>query len=627
MLNGRMTPQGHAALADVRIRRNLRAASIHCAEVMSLQDDTIVETAIEVRSPFSVVANLPLFRDLGADLVSEIANEIEWFSLPGGTTLFDAGEPADAVYFVITGSLGAYAPDASGPDRFLGQIVAGESVGEMALISGNPRSATVVALRDSEIGRWSKQAFEHLMLHHPQGLLRIAQLTVQRLETLQQQSGRTKRAAHKTFAIVPHDFEVDAVSFATDLVNCLGRFGRAELIWDVRGAEHTTHWFHNVERANDFVVYVTEPQPTTWSKLCLRQADSLLLLARADAAPYEWRALADGPEPRLQEHRAELVLLHDDTIVRGAARRWLDIKPGLFHHHVRSPSDVARLARLLTGRGIGLTLSGGGARGFAHIGVMRALNEANIPIDAVGGTSIGSIIAGGIAAGWNYDEMVFHIRRTFVDTNPLNDYTFPLISLVSGRKVSRLLRQEFGDVHIEDLALPYFCVSANLTTGQSAIHRAGELWRWLRASVAIPGVLPPVFSNGEVFVDGATINNLPVDVMRDFGRGPVIGVDVGAERVFTGQGDEAEGPPFWKIIRWLMGREKHVNIFQVLGRAGMINSTANTAAVREHSDVLLQPPLGNLDLLNWQAFDRTVEAGYRYACEKLAKSREALRLG
>src|SRR5262249_39584245 len=150
------------------------------------------------------------------------------------------------------------------------------SVGEMALISGKPRSATVIALRDTEVGRWSKQAFEHLMLHHPQGLLRIAQLTVQRLETLQRQQNRSQRAALKTFAVVPHDKGVDAVSFATELVACLMRIGSTELIWDVRGAEHTSHWFHNVELANEFVVYVTDPQPTAWTKLCLRQADSLL---------------------------------------------------------------------------------------------------------------------------------------------------------------------------------------------------------------------------------------------------------------------------------------------------------------------------------------------------------------
>jgi NTE family protein len=593
---------------------------------MSIEDDTITETAIEVRSALALVASLPLFRDLEPELLAEIASEIEWFSLPGGTTLFDVHEPADAVYFVITGSLGAYSLDAAGNKQFLGRISAGESVGEMALISGKARSATVIALRDSEIGRWSKHAFEHLMLSHPQGLLRIAQLTVQRLENIQQSQNRSTRAALQTFAVLPHDIEVDAVSFASELVDALNKIGRAELIWNVRGSEHTSHWFHNVERANDFVVYVTDPQPTAWTKLCLRQADSLLLLARADSKAKEWQVLDTPRVGRLHEHRIELILQHDEKIAAGAAREWIDLHPNVQHHHVRQRADIERVARLLTGRGIGLTLSGGGARGFAHIGVLKALEEARIPIDAVGGTSIGAIIAGGVAAGWNYDEMVYHIKRCFVETNPLNDYTFPLVALVSGRKVSRLLRQEFGEVQIEDLPLPYFCVSANLTTGHSAIHRRGDLWRWLRASVAIPGVLPPVFCKGEVFVDGATINNLPVDIMRDFGRGPVIGVDVGAERVFTTQVDESEGPPFWKFIQWLRGKHKIVNIFQILSRAGMINSTANTAAVREHSDLLLQPPLGNLDLLNWQAFDRTVEAGYRYAVEKLAANRELLQM-
>ncbi len=313
----------------------------------------------------------------------------------------------------------------------------------------------------------------------------------------------------------------------------------------------------------------------------------------------------------------ELVLLNFNGIVPHAARGWLDLMPDIPHHHIGNMVDCSRLARLLTGRGLGLTLSGGGARGFAHIGVMRALQEAAIPIDTVGGTSIGAIIAGGIAAGWDFQQMVFHMKRSFVATNPLDDYTFPFIALVAGRKVSRLLRREFADVLIEDLRLPYFCVSSNLTTGHSAVHHQGELWYWLRASVAIPGVLPPVFSDGQIFVDGATINNLPVDIMQQQGRGPVIGVNVGAQGVFTADSSEADGPPFWNFIRMATGREKHINIFQVLLRAGMINGTTNSATVRDYSDVLLQPALGNVDLLNWQAFDAVVEAGYAHAMERL----------
>lgn len=571
----------------------------------------------KMQTLLAVVSSLPLFSELNSELQDRIAEEIEWFALPGGTTLFEAGDAADAIYFVITGCLGAFAGDQiSGNQHLLGHIVAGEPVGEMALISGNPRNATVIALRDSELGRWSRLGFDTLMESHPRELLQITRLIVQRLENSQRLRGRPVHKAVKIFAVVPQNPGIDGIAFASQLVTCLQRFGRAALIQEVHGTEHTSDWFYHIERNNDFVVYLTDSQATAWTRLCLRQSDSVLLLAAA-ANPQPWPELAANDKSTGLELRAELVLLHSRNIEPHAARRWLNLTPGIPHHHICNMTDMARLTRLITGRGLGLVLSGGGARGFAHIGVMRALQEADIPVDTVGGTSIGAIIAGGIAAGWDYAEMVFHMKRSFVETNPLDDYTFPLISLVAGRKVSRLLRREFMDVHIEDLQLPYYCVSSNLTTGHSAVHCEGELWRWLRASVAIPGVLPPVFSEGEIFVDGATINNLPVDIMRQQGRGPVIGVDVGAQGVFAADSSEADGPPFWNFIRMVSGREKHINIFQVLLRAGMINGTNNTAMVRDNCDVLLQPTLGNVDLLNWKAFDEVVEAGYSHAMERL----------
>jgi NTE family protein len=179
-----------------------------------------------------------------------------------------------------------------------------------------------------------------------------------------------------------------------------------------------------------------------------------------------------------------------------------------------------------------------------------------------------------------------------VHTNPVNDYTFPFLALTRGKKVSRLLEREYGSTLIEDLRFPYFCVSANLTTGRLFEHRDGCLAHALRASVAIPGVMPPVFHDEGVLVDGAAINNLPVDVMQVHAPGFVIGCDVGADRNFG---------------------ERRVNIFEVLMHAGMINSTASERAQRELADVLMKPPLANVDLLNWQAFDRAIQAGYDYA--------------
>jgi NTE family protein len=217
-------------------------------------------------------------------------------------------------------------------------------------------------------------------------------------------------------------------------------------------------------------------------------------------------------------------------------------------------------------------------------------------------------------------------RRTFVDSNPLGDYTLPLVSLVAGRRVTSRLRREFGDVAIEDLPLPFYCVSTNLTSGLAAVHRSGELWRWLRASVAIPGVLPPVMHHGEVFVDGATINNLPVDVMREAGRGVVIGVDVGADRTFTTDIEDTDAPPLWKLISSLRRKDrKRPNIFQLLWRSGMVNSAAATLARRHQTDLLLQPPLEDVDLLAWRHFDRAINAGRAHAWQKLGDLPAGLR--
>ena len=592
---------------------------------MSSQPQYATDETSDLRDAQAIVRLVPLFSALDPELLDAIAARLEWFALPGGTTLFEAGEEPDALYFVANGSLGAFVVTPTGHRRSIGRISAGESVGEMALISGKRRSATVIALRDTELGRLSRENFEQLMLSHPASLLKLSQLMVQRLESTQTQT-RGSRSVPRTIAVVPQSLADGATEFAGILVKELSQLGRTELVWNRRGAEQTSEWFHTLERANDFVVYVCDVEPNSWTKLCLRQADAVLLLAKADSVPAQWRALEVQSERAMIAQRMEIVLMHGRHIARGAAGRWLTLKPNLAHHHVRNVHDVARLARFIAGNALGVVLSGGGARGFAHLGVLKALRETGVQIDAVGGTSIGAVIAAGFASEWEHDELVMRVRRSFVDTNPVNDYTLPLVALASGRKVTGLLRREFEDAALEDLPLPFFCVSTNLSTGTTAVHRRGELWRWLRASVAIPGVLPPVVHRGELFVDGATINNLPVDVMRDVGVGKIIGVDVGADRAFTTDSEDSDAPPLWRMMKWFRGRKQRINILQILWRAGMVNSAANTAARRELSDLLLQPPLEQIDMLNWRAFDRAIEAGYGYTRSKLANAQHAARI-
>ena len=217
-------------------------------------------------------------------------------------------------------------------------------------------------------------------------------------------------------------------------------------------------------------------------------------------------------------------------------------------------------------------------------------------------------------------------RRAFVSTNPLSDRTFPFVSLVSGRKVSRLLRESFGEREIEDLALPFFCVTADLTAGAACVHRHGMLWRWLRASVAIPGVLPPVFHAGRVYVDGGVIDNLPVPTMRAEGIGEVVAVDIGGDHaVMAGAGiEEFDLPPLWRmVLQWYSGHRRP-SILQIMLRAGMVNSAVATHAAREASTLLIAPPLAEIELLDWRRFERAIEIGYQHGLRVLGGPRDAL---
>jgi NTE family protein len=508
------------------------------------------------------------------------------FSLPAGALLFESGAQPDGVYLLASGRLGV---KTAGKAQLIAEIEHGELVGEAGWLLKQQRGATVLALRDCELLLFPNYELERIAGQSNEFCLALARLCARRLRRSNRQDFRARRA--HVFALVPNRIEIDIAEVATRLVDEFSQLGRTELVWDARAAAHTAAWFNNIESNNEYVVYVADSLASGWTRQCCRQADAIVLLASSSLPSDPWPAgLVEIAAAR--GARLELALLHDDTILAGAAAHYLARLPVALHHHILERSDVARMARLLTKRGVGLVLSGGGARGFAHLGVIRALRGARVPIDFIGGSSIGAIIAAGVAMEWDDDAMRACYRRCFVDINPINDYTFPFVALTRGRKVSRLLEREYGEVSIEDLRRPYFCISANLTTGKAVEHGDGRLAHALRASVAIPGVMPPVFCDKGVLVDGAVIDNLPVEAMRKHDPGFVIGCDVGADGDF--------------------GKQR-INILQILMRAGMINSTSTAAAQRELADVLLKPPLDDIDLLDWQAFDRAIRLGYDYA--------------
>lgn len=564
-----------------------------------------------------------LFRHLHEDELAALEQVLHWFVLPGGATLFDAGETSDALYLLRSGSLGVFRVSSeTGAETCIGLIAAGESVGELGLIVDQPRSATVRALRDSELLRLSRAAFDALIQRQPAAMLEAARISVERL--LMRRSGDLL-SSPRTLAVLPHDAGADAPAFAQALQRALSVYGSCRLLEAQDAAERTSAWFAQQESASRFVIYLAGPHEDDWRELCLRQADALVLLATADAVPSPWPERACQSAPQAQHRARHLVLKHARSEVgwgRGAA--WLAAAPGARLHHWCRADDIERIARLIAGRSLGLVLSGGGARGFAHIGVVRALREAGMRIDAVGGTSIGAIIAAGVAAGWSDEEMIERYRRAFVAGRPLSDYTFPFVAMTTGRRVSELLQDAFGQRHIEDLELPFFAVSANLTSGDAVTHRSGLLWYWLRASSAIPGVLPPVFHQGQVLVDGAVINNLPTDTMREQSVGDVIGVDIGADDVLHAAVEEHASPHGWRLLLDQFGRPSRPGVVSILLRAGMVNSKAANADRRAKASLLLAPPVTGVGLLDWAAYDRAIELGYQYALREIGGPKDAL---
>jgi len=478
----------------------------------------------------------------------------------------------------------------------------------------------VRALRDSELLRLPRAGFEKLVAKHPEAMLVSARLAVRRLVT---RFTSTQLTASRTFAILPHDASVAARDFAERLRVALSLYGECALIDAESARGQTSEWFSALEARVRFVLYLGDGEDRDWRDLCVRQADCLLLLADAIEPATAWPESASLDAESALHRPRHLVLLHRaHTIESGAARRWLDVAPGAQHHHLRHDRDIERVARLLTGRSIGLVLSGGGARGFAHIGVVRALREAGMRIDCVGGTSIGAIIGAGVAADWTDEEMFDNYRRAFVLGRPLKDYTFPFIALVAGRRVARLLREAFGPRDIADLALPYFCVTSNLTAGRAEAHRSGPLWFWLRASCAIPGILPPVFHRGQVYVDGAVINNLPADIMHAQGVGEIVAVDIGADDVLHAEVEEFASPPWWRLAwqRLILRRRQRPGILSILLRSGMVNAEAASLERRAQTSLLLDPPLQDIELLEWKAYERAIAAGYDYAQKLLGRA-------
>lgn len=592
----------------------------------------------------AALTSFPVFATLSHQTLKQLDSQLSRVTFKGGETLFHQGEPGDCLYVVVYGRLRVSVFADTGQEQILRELGRGEPVGEMAILTGEPRSATVRAVRDTELIRLSKQGFERLVMTSPAAMLEISRLIISRLKRPDPSPGQDRMSA---VALLPANKDIPIQELADGLVAALSKQHHIRRL-DSSAVDHylrdaaashepgyiereVPRWLHEQESKHDMLVYVAEPSTSEWTGLCLRQADTVLVVANADQqdqiSPGLVELLAERNGPACC--RTELVLLYDSAKGKpSGTNAWLELLDVADHHHIdpHNFSDVERLCRMLTHEAIGLVLGGGGARGFAHIGVLRAMEECGVPVDLIGGTSMGSIVAALRAMGLDWQSIRDACQRAFIESGSLDDYTLPVMALLAGRRYKRMLVRMFGEQSIEDLPIPFFCVSTNLTRCIPMIHRRGLLHRWVGASIAVPGLGPPLFYQREVLVDGGVVNNLPADVMKSFRRGPVLACSVTPDTELPLDREYPEFvSPWWVLFNRLNPFAEKMavpGIGSILMQTAWLSQATAGATVRKTVDVFFEPPVANFKLRDWHALDQLIELGYRHALEKIAAWKE-----
>jgi NTE family protein len=578
--------------------------------------------------------------------IQKVRQRLRWVEVAGGETLMRQGEPGDALYMLVSGRLRVYI-DEHEQRRIVREIARGEVVGEMSLYTDAPRSATLVAIRDSVLVSLDKADFNQLLATSPEVSTALTRQIIQRLQTERSLSVIDKPV---TMALLPISPGVDAAALAQALAGQLSLKGRVGVLDSTVMARHLEKASRSVdgelgasqsrsvallldeiESSHDYVLLVADAQPSDWTQMCVRHADEILLLADAAAPPVlhanEKQFLVDRP-PR-SEAAEILVLLHAPTTAHPTGTPlWLNRRPVSSHLHLRvsHAPDMARLGRIQSRSAVGLVLAGGGARGFAHLGVYRALREHGIEIDYFGGTSIGAVMAGFTASDLPFATVDALARELFA-RNPTGDFNFfPVISLFKGQRLRDIVGEAVDravghGAHMEDLWRNFFCVSTNFSKASELVLHRGDLLKAMLSSVAIPGALPPVVMDGDLICDGGTFNNFPVDVMRQQrGVGMVIGVDLSNRQSRRIEFDEMPGA--WALLRDRL-RPRKQRRYKLPSMANLlINTTVLYSASRQKeakglTDLYFNPPLDRVGMLEWSKYDAVVEQGYQHALETL----------
>uniref|UniRef100_A0A673BNZ0 lysophospholipase n=1 Tax=Sphaeramia orbicularis TaxID=375764 RepID=A0A673BNZ0_9TELE len=672
---------GEPLIFSVRAHRDCTFLSIskaHFYEIMREEPRVVLNVA------HTVVKRVSPF-------VRQIDFALDWMAVEAGRAVYRQGDKSDSTFIVLSGRLRSVIAKDDGKKELAGEYGRGDLIGVVEALTHMNRATTVHAVRDSELAKLPEGALNSIKRRYPQVVTRLIHLLGQKiLGNMQQVNGplaARSLALHtptskwdagnpasnlSTVAILPVSEDVPLTAFTLELQHALSGIGPTLLLTsDIikqrlgSAALDSVHeyrlssWLGQQEDIHRIVLYQSDSGLTPWTQRCIRQADCIVIVGLGEQEPTvgELERMLEGSAVRAQK---QLVLLHkeDGPPPKGTAE-WLNMRSWISrHHHLSCPrrvfsrrslpklrelyqrvfekcpdrhSDFSRLARILTGNSIALILGGGGARGCSQVGILRALNEAGIPVDMVGGTSIGSFMGALYAEEKSNSRMRVRAREWAMDMTSLFkkvlDLTYPVTSMFSGASFNSGISSVFKDKQIElrliiflegDLWLPYFNITTDITASAMRVHTDGSLWRYVRASMSLSGYLPPLCDpkDGHLLMDGGYINNLPADVARSMGAKVVIAIDVGSrdETDLTNYGDSLNGWwLLWKRFNPLAERVKVLNMAEIQTRLAYVCCVRQLELVKDSEYCeYIRPPIDHYGTLEFGKFDEIAEVGYQH---------------
>lgn len=576
-----------------------------------------------------------VFGGLDERVLRDLASMLELQQIPGGNIVYREGDQASTMFFLVSGRLRVSRRDKAGALQLYNEIRPGESVGEAGLILQQPRAADITALRDSTVAMLSRADFERLLALHPLALNRVFAQAI--YNHLRHASQVVERRHAQIFVVVPMARGAGAGEVAVGMARAFAQIGRAHHVTpevertidpDTTGGWRGKDRFDELEEQFDFLIYEADGSSTSWTRRAFRQADQVIFVADPDSSAGKGeleQLLSD--EPGFTMKRKHLVLLHAaQTTDPAEPARWNAGRDFERIYPIRqhNQGDYARLARFLNGTAVGVVLGGGGARGFAHLGVLRALEKSGIVVDLIGGNSMGALIGAQYACGLPLDEIREQTMRFALGGERP---TIPVISIVSGRRVERDLQKMFGDRQVDALWRPFFAAACNLSRACTTVQDSGPLWRAVLASNSPVGLFPPVLLNGDLLVDGAILENVPVGAMRlrlgtplekRRGNGTIIAIDVDVQD-YMGVDPSLVRLSAWRTVKgyFRRGAPMSPGIGDILYRAGHIGGLNQRGRTIAQSDHYLEPPVAAFALMAYRRAAEIAEVGYRHAMKEI----------